>query len=123
MPKRDDLEYKALYLIMNTGRKGVVQSELWRKLGASSREGSRLAIKLENKGLIHREREIFGGRWTYRLYPKRQPPSLDSIIDLPCFACPDDSRCGTWGTISPYDCERLSNWILRLAQLEKKCSW
>ncbi len=118
MPKRDDFEYKALNLIVNTGRRGIVQSELWRKLDASSREGSRTAIKLENKGLIHRERELFSGRWTYRLYPKRQPPSLDSIIDVPCLTCQDDPRCGAWGTVSPNECEKLTEWILRLTQGE-----
>ena len=47
MPKRNDLEQKALQFITNTGFEGVPQSELWRKLGASSREGSRIALKLE----------------------------------------------------------------------------
>ena len=114
MPRRNDLEQKALQFIMNTGYEGVLQSELWRKLGGSSREGSRIALKLENKGLIIREKELFGGRWTYRLYPKRRPVSINSIIDCPCLMCPNDSRCGAWGTISPYECERLTEWILSL---------
>jgi len=50
MPKRNDLEQKAFQFVVNTGYEGVLQSELWRKLGASSREGSRIAIKLEDKG-------------------------------------------------------------------------
>jgi len=53
MPKRNDLEQKALHFVINTGFKGVLQSELWRELDASSREGSRVAIKLEEKGLIN----------------------------------------------------------------------
>jgi len=80
MPKRDDLEYKALHYISLTHHQGVLQSDLWRKLGASSREGSRIALKLENKGLVRRERELRSGRWTYRLFPKRQPASINSII-------------------------------------------
>ena len=116
MPKRDDLEYKALHFIVNMGSQGVLQSDLWRKLGASSREGSRIALKLENKGLIIREKELFGGRWTYRLYPKRRPASINSITDCPCLMCPNDARCGAWGSISPNECERLTEWILSLAQ-------
>jgi uncharacterized membrane protein len=50
MPKHNDLEQKALQIIMNYGNEGLLQSELWRKLGASSREGSRIALKLEGKG-------------------------------------------------------------------------
>jgi len=118
MPKRDDLEYKALHFISNTRSQGVLQSDLWHKLGASSREGSRIALKLENKGLIRRERELRSGRWTYRLFPKRQPPSINSIMECPCLMCSDDPRCGAWGAISPYVCERLTSWILVLAKEE-----
>jgi DNA-binding Lrp family transcriptional regulator len=116
MPRRDDLEYKALSLIENTGSRGMLQSDLWRKLGASSREGSRIALKLKNKGLIRRERELFDGRWTYRLFPKRQPASIDSVIECPCLMCVNDPRCGALGTISPQECERLTEWVLALAK-------
>lgn len=118
MPKHNNLEHQALQFIVKTGRRGVLQSELWRKLNASSREGSRIAIKLENKGLIRREKELHGGRWTYRLYPKRQPTSINSVIDCPCLLCPDNARCGTWGNTSPNDCEKLTQWILSLAEKE-----
>ena len=112
MPRRDDMEHKALQFIVTTGDAGVLQSELWRKLDASSREGSRISLKLEKKGLIRRERELRDGRWTYRLYPKRQPPSVNSIIDCPCLMCSEDSRCGAWGTTSPNNCRKLTDWIL-----------
>jgi len=112
MPRRDDMEHKALQFIVTTRNDGVLQSELWRKLDASSREGSRISLKLEKKGLIRRERELRDGRWTYRLYPKRQPPSINSIIDCPCLMCPEDPRCGAWSNVSPNNCRKLTNWIL-----------
>lgn len=118
MPRRNDLEHKVLHLIANTGNQGVLQSEMWRKLDASSREGSRISIKLENKGLIRRERELFGGRWTFRLFLKRQPASINSLVDCPCLLCPDDPRCGAWSTISPNRCEKLTKWMLDLVQRE-----
>lgn len=116
MPKRSDLEHKALNFIANTGDEGVLQSDLWRKLDATSREGSRIALKLENKGLIKRERELFEGRWTYRLYPKRKPASINSIIDCPCLTCPVSIQCGAYGATSPNDCEKLTEWLDTLAQ-------
>jgi len=122
MPKRDDIEYKALHFISHTQRQGVLQADLWRRLGASSREGSRIALKLENKGLIRRERELRSGRWTYRLFPKRQPPSINSIIECPCLMCADDPRCGAFGAISPNWCERLTSWILVFAKEEMELS-
>ncbi len=118
MPKRNDLEQKALQFVMNTGHEGVLQSDLWHKLGASSREGSRISIKLENKGLIRREKELREGRWTYRLFPKRLPASIDSIADCPCLMCPDNPRCDPSSTISPQNCERLTGWLLSICQSE-----
>ncbi|MCK4933059.1 transcriptional regulator [Candidatus Bathyarchaeota archaeon] len=116
MPKHSDLEHKALQFIANTGDEGVLQSNLWRQLNASSREGSRIALKLEGKGLVRRERELFGGRWTYRLYPKRKPASINSIIDCPCLTCVVSIRCGAYGATSPNDCDKLTEWIDILAQ-------
>jgi len=116
MPKRNDLEQKALHYVVNTGYQGVLQSDLWRELGASSREGSRVSIKLEEKGLIRREKELQEGRWTYRLYPKRLPASIETIIDCPCLLCPDNARCDPTTAISPKSCPKLTDWILNLGR-------
>lgn len=116
MPKRNDFEHKALQFIANNADKGVLQSDMWRQLDASSREGSRIAIKLENKGLIRRERELSEGRWTYRLYPKRKPASMNSIIGCPCLTCSESIRCGAYGATSPNDCEKLTEWLTDLVR-------
>jgi hypothetical protein len=116
MPKRNDLEQKALHFVVNTGYQGVLQSELWRELSASSREGSRVAIKLEEKGLIRREKELEGGRWTYRLFPKRMPASIETIVDCPCLMCRDNARCDPTTAISPKSCEKLTVWIISLGK-------
>jgi hypothetical protein len=116
MPKHNDLEQKALQSVMNTGFEGVLQSELWRQLGASSREGSRIALKLEEKGLIRRDKELRDGRWTYRLYPKRLPASIDSVADCPCLMCQDNPRCDPSSVISPQNCERLTDWLVSISQ-------
>src|SRR5271157_4375811 len=116
MPKRNDLEQKALHYVVNTGYQGVLQSDLWRELGASSREGSRVSIKLEEKGLIRREKELQEGRWTYRLYPKRLPASIETIVACPCLLCADNARCDPTTAISPKNCVRLTDWILSLGK-------
>jgi hypothetical protein len=118
MPKRNDLEQRALQFIVNTGFDGVLQSDLWHELDASSREGSRIALKLENKGLIRREKELREGRWTYRLFPKRVPASIDSIADCPCLMCQDNQRCDPSSAISPLECEKLTEWLHCISQDE-----
>jgi len=120
MSKRNDLEQKALQFIMNTGFDGILQSDLWQKLRASSREGSRIAIKLEGKRLIRREKERRNGRWTYRLYPKRLPARIDSIADVPCLMCPDNPRCDPSSAISPQNCEKLTEWLLSISKNESR---
>ena len=122
MPRRNELEHKALHVIANNGNDGVLQSELWRKMDATSREGSRIALKLETKGLIRREKELYEGRWTYRLFPKRKPASLNSIINSPCLMCPNDPKCGPWSQITPNECPRLTAWILGIEEPEVKIS-
>lgn len=116
MPKRNDLEQKALQLITNKGEEGVLQSELWRELGASSREGSRVGIKLEKKKMIRREKELHNGRWTYRLYPKKRPVLIDSILDSPCLMCQDSSKCGSGSSITPQTCVKLTEWLFGIAE-------
>ena len=116
MPRRNELEHKALDVICNNGNDGVLQSELWRKLDATSREGSRIALKLETKGLILREKELFEGRWTYRLFPRRMPASIESIADCPCLLCKDIARCDPTTAISPKDCAKLTEWIFFLGE-------
>jgi len=118
MSKRNGLEQKALQHVMTTGFDGILQSDLWRKLGASSREGSRIALKLETKKLIRREKELRNGRWTYRLYPKRIPARIDSIADVPCLLCADNPRCDPSSAISPQSCDKLAGWLFSLSQNE-----
>ena len=50
---------------------GMFQNELWKKLKLSTRDGSRLALKLERMGTITREKILEKGRWTYKLILKK----------------------------------------------------
>jgi len=59
-----------------TARDGLLQSELWKTLDATSRKGSRLATSLEEKGLIEREETTQNGQRTYLLSPTNgRPPT------------------------------------------------
>jgi hypothetical protein len=114
------MEQKALQFIMNTGFNGVLQSDLWHELGATSREGSRISLKLENKGLVRREKELREGRWTFRLFPKRLPASIDSIVDCPCLMCVDNPRCDPSSVTSPQNCDRLTDWLLCISGSDQR---
>lgn len=111
MARQGDLETKALQAILDKGSEGILQCDLWKELDASSREGSRISIKLESKNLIRRERELRNGRWTYRVFIKRYPVDMDSIIDVPCVSCDEISRCETDTEVSPITCKQLDQWL------------
>lgn len=63
----DEDEKRAMRLIESEG--GVPQSELWKKLDVSSREGSRIASRLEDRGMVEREEVVYEGNRTYMVEP------------------------------------------------------
>ena len=110
-PKNNKAEQKALKLIFDTGEEGLLQSELWKLLDVSSREGSRIAKKFEEKGRVYRERILNNGRWTYKIFSKKKLVTLDSIAGCPCLVCPDVEKCFRGGTIDPATCLKLTAWL------------
>jgi hypothetical protein len=97
---------------------GMLQSELWKKLKLTSRDGSRLALKLERRGIISREKILENGRWTYKLIIKKTPVSTESIEGAPCLTCPVEQKCSLEGEISPRTCQLIEDWVL--VELTKK---
>ena len=91
---------------------GVLQSNLWKKLKLSSRDGSRLALKLERMGMITREKILEKERWTYKLIIKKIPVSTKSIENAPCLTCEVESKCSLDGEISPRTCQLIEDWVL-----------
>jgi hypothetical protein len=112
MSKRSDLEERALKLILENGDEGILQRDMWRALGATSREGSRLSLKLEANDLITRERELANGRWTFRLFINIRRIDIDSLLDVPCFFCEDIENCEVGRDISAATCDTLTAWLL-----------
>ena len=96
---------------------GMFQSELWKKLKLSSRDGSRLSLKLERMGTITREKLLENNRWTYKLILKKTPISTQSIENAPCLVCPVEQKCSLEGEISPTTCQFIEDWVL--AEMKK----
>ena len=96
---------------------GMLQSELWKKLKLTSRDGSRLSLKLERMGTITREKILEKGRWTYKLIIKKTPVSTQSIENAPCLVCPVEQKCSLEGEISPRNCQFIEDWVI--AEMKK----
>ena len=91
---------------------GMFQSELWKKLKLTSRDGSRLALKLERTGFITREKLLENNRWTYKLILKKTPISTESIMNAPCLTCTVEQKCSVDGEISPTNCQFIEDWVI-----------
>ena len=91
---------------------GMLQSELWKKLKLTSRDGSRLAIKLERRNIIKREKILENGRWTYKLKIAKMPVSTQSIEAAPCLICPVEQKCTVDGEVSPRTCPLIEQWVI-----------
>jgi hypothetical protein len=110
--KQDRLYIRALKLIVERGEEGILQRDIWQQLDATSRQGSRIALHLEESKLIKRVPELFNRRWTYRIFIAKQPVNIDALLDVPCMICEDIENCDVGLGISAQDCDTLTQWLL-----------
>ncbi len=108
----EDLTGKVFRTIINNGKDGILQSELWKELNLTSRDGSRVAIRLEKRSLIRREKMLENGRWTYKLFAVKLPVNTASIEKAPCLTCPVEHMCSLDGAYSPTSCNFLEDWLI-----------
>ena len=111
MPRRGPAEQDVLRILMEAGEEGLLQSELWRRIKADSREGSRAILRLEKKRLIERKKELHEGRWTYRVFARRKYSTIDSIVDVPCAFCELENKCPQAWVSNSTKCEHLTKWL------------
>jgi len=110
----DKLTNKVCEIIADFEDKGMLQSDLWKKLKLNSRDGSRLALRLERRGLISREKILQKGRWTYKLIIEQAPIKLESLINSPCLTCPVEQKCdfeNAYPEPSPLHCQLIEDWV------------
>ena len=78
----------------------------------TSRNGSRLAMKLEKQSLIKRERILEKGRWTYKLLPMEISVDAESIDKASCLTCPVEHICSVDSNYSPNNSNLIEDWLL-----------
>lgn len=111
-PDVEGLTGKSFRIIINNGKNGILQSKLWKELDLTSRDGSRLAIRLEKRSLIKREKILKNGRWTYKLFAVKLPVGTQTIEQAPCLTCPVEHMCSVDSYYSPNSCNLIENWIV-----------
>jgi DNA-binding MarR family transcriptional regulator len=100
-------ERAALDLIRERG--GIHQSDFWKELDVSSRQGSRLAERLAETGLVEREETVYEGHNTYYLSPAAKDLDFSLLMAgdmLSPFIGEED--------VDP-NSDAFSQWIMNLA--------
>lgn len=108
----EDVTGKSFRIIIDNGKDGILQSKLWKELELNSRDGSRVAIRLEKRSLIKRQKILQNGRWTYKLFAIKVPAGTQCIDQVPCLTCPVEHMCSVDAPYSPNNCNLIEDWIL-----------
>lgn len=112
--KYEALEKKVYEAILEAGDTGIMQRDLWKKVGVDSRMGMRILRRLERQGLITREEIVYKGRRSYlvRAVPstERELQLPDFLDDIPCFYCSDLRRCA-YGERDILSCPLIQRWL------------
>ena len=111
----EQLTNRVCEILAEHAEDGMLQSEVWKRLKLTSRDGSRLSLRLERRGMITREKILQNGRWTYRLIIEQMPISLESIQNAPCLTCPIEQKCNVdnvYPEPSPKHCELIEEWVI-----------
>ena len=119
----DRITNKVCEIVAEYEDKGMLQSDLWKKLKLSGRDGSRLALRLERRGLISREKILQKDRWTYKLIIEQTPISLESLQNSPCLTCPVEQKCDVENVHpepSPLYCQLIEDWVITEFTKKKK---
>ncbi len=108
----EKLTTRVCNIVAERGDEGMLQSDLWKKLKLTSRDGSRLALKLERRSIVKREKILENGRWTYKLKISKMPVSTQTIEAAPCLICPVEQKCSIDGEVSPKTCPLIEQWVI-----------
>jgi DNA-binding MarR family transcriptional regulator len=84
------------------------QSQLWKELDVTSRTGSRIAKRLEEKGIVRREQTTHDGNNTYRLILDEEYRDED----------PEEEKEGEENETAGYELESVERRALRLIESE-----
>jgi hypothetical protein len=108
----EKLTTRVCNIVAERGDGGMLQSDLWKKLKLTSRDGSRLALKLERRNIVKREKVLDNGRWTYKLKISKLPVNTKTIEAAPCLICPVEQKCSIDGEVSPRTCPLIEQWVI-----------
>jgi predicted transcriptional regulator len=109
----ESLEDKILSTLQSSENLTMTQSGLAKTLEMTSRDISRIVVKLEKRGVVKRLQVKEGGRNSYNVKLLKKTPRIDfnDVVWCACFTCADLERCGKGQPVSPEICNKLTTSI------------
>jgi predicted transcriptional regulator len=106
----ESLEDKILSILQNSEDLTMAQSGLAKVLEMTSRDVSRVIVKLERRAVVKRLQVKEGGRSSYKVKLLKKTPKIDlsDVVWCACFTCPDLEKCGRGQPVSPETCNKLT---------------
>jgi len=114
---------KVCEILLANEKNGMLQTDVWKKFKLTTKDGSRLSLKMEKMGYITRQKILKSGRWTYTLFIEKAPISFESIMNAPCLTCTVEQKCSLDNELpepSPRTCELIEEWVSTQYSREKK---
>lgn len=104
------MESQAISLLKEAGEVGLLLSELAKQLEQPASTVLKIIESLARNGQVKQVEEQNNGNIEIRII--LQPESeWDSMKGCPCFICSDIDQCGAGQPTSPWNCEKLNQWL------------
>ena len=106
----ESLEDRILSILQSSEDLAMTQSGLAKVLEMTTRDISRVVIKLERRGVVKRLQVKDGGRSSYNVKLLKKTPKIDlnDVVWCACFTCADLEKCGRGQPVSPETCNKLT---------------
>lgn len=106
----ESVEDRILSTLQSSDNLTMSQSGLAKALEMTSRDISRIIVKLEKRGVVKRLHVKDGGRSAYNVKLLKKTPKIDfsDVVWCACFTCPDLEKCGKGQPVSPEVCNKLT---------------
>jgi hypothetical protein len=106
------MESRAIALLKEAGRKGLLLSELVQELEQSASDVEKIVESLKRQGHVKEVEDQDNGTSTTRLiWQNAESSEWNTLKGCPCFACKEIEQCGEGQPITPWYCGKLNTWL------------
>ncbi len=104
------MESRAIALLKEAGRTGLLLSELVQELEQSASDVRNMVESLKRQGHVKEVEDQHNGALVTRLV-WQENPEWNTLKGCPCFTCKEIEQCGEGQPITSWYCVKLNTWL------------